>query len=429
MGLSILSTRSASLALQNFNRASAPFVAATALGLLSVACGGNADGGPSATDGNLDEGPADGGGMMTGTNGGTAGESPFKPGAADPCVDMPDTEYLNDDLCLEPPPADMGYQLHYGPDDYDNPDEVAKFVLEPGGEDLTCQFRFTSNQEERYIAEEHTRLRSGTHHMIVWGSHQEVANPPADGTLLDSGCQVELNYIFFTGAQAALGPEGGVQDIPIPGAKAENPPENEGLASKILPHSSVGMEMHYINTTDKPLLKEAWINEIYTPEDEVKQIMDPIFFIGGLGMNVQPKSQEIVKAGPCEQPPDTSEPVRVLGITAHAHSHTHRMSAYINHADGTSDLIYESYTWEEPLNAQFDSVHEHPEPGNGMVDGAYSGIMTLDPGDTFSWECDVRNNDLDIPLVFANKADTAEMCNIFGFMTPGVGGNWGCFQF
>lgn len=408
-------SRNRTKAVQKLRTLRGPFIAAAVLGL--VGCGGSAGSGNGGGGSNEELGTGD-----------ATDESLFRPGAADPCANMPDTKYLNDELCLEPPPADVGFQLHYGPEDYDDPEEVAKFLLEPGGEDLTCQFRSTSNEKVRYVAEEHTRMRSGTHHMIAWSSQQPVDSPPADGTLIDTGCQVGQDYIFFTGAQAALGAGGGVQDIPVPGGSDENPPENRGLASKVQPNSSVGLELHYINTTSEPILKEVWINEIYTPEDEVTEIRDPIFFIGGLGMNVAPHTQELVEAGPCEQPADLSEPVRILGITAHAHSHTHRMSAFINHDDGTSDLFYESYSWSDPLNAQFDTVHQHAEPGNGTTDGAHSGILTLEPGDTISWECDVRNNDLDIPLVFANKAETAEMCNLFGFMTPGSGGNWACFQ-
>ena len=146
-------------------------------------------------------------------------------------------------------------------------------------------------------------------------------------------------------------------------------------------------------------------------------------------MNVPAHTEQMITAGPATQPtmPD-GQKVRILGFTGHVHAHTTHEVVYLNHASGGKDLIYETYDWQEPLIAQFDSVHTNAKPGIApLSDGAYSGDLFLEPGDTISWQCDV-NNTTDQSLKFADLAYTAEMCNVFGFFAPGTGGEWGSFN-
>jgi hypothetical protein len=78
----------------------------------------------------------------------------------------------------------------------------------------------------------------------------------------------------------------------------------------------------------------------------------------------------------------------------------------------------------EEVKCVYDSVHTNPKPGTTPnSDGAHTGLLTLQAGDTISWECDVDNT-TDQPLRFADLAYTAEMCNVFGFFTPGTGNEW-----
>jgi hypothetical protein len=348
-------------------------------------------------------------------------------GHADPCDPPLDTGYANDELCLEPPDPSVGYQLHFGPEDHDNPDDLNRFLLMPEtGEDLTCVYDTTGNTEQRHIEAEHSRLRSGTHHMIVWAAPGgNEPNAPPDGTYAPSGCSNFLG-LFHTGAQSGLGADGGVLDIPLPLEDGQIVENSAGYARLVQARTSVNIDLHYVNTTGEPILKEAWINEIYADESEVTKTLDPIFFLGGLSMNVMPKTTDIVGVDQCGVPATAPDGAEVMGISGHAHAHTSRISAWVNWSNGSRELIYETYDWAEPLNAEFDSIHNYPPPGDGVNEGAHSGPLVLQPGDTFGWECEVTNHDLDQPLNFANEAYTGEMCNIFGFYVPGTGGMWPC---
>jgi hypothetical protein len=44
------------------------------------------------------------------------------------------TKFDGDDLCIKPPPADQGFQVRVGPTNYDDPDELAKYVIDAGAE-------------------------------------------------------------------------------------------------------------------------------------------------------------------------------------------------------------------------------------------------------------------------------------------------------
>ena len=62
------------------------------------------------------------------------------------------------------------------------------------------------------------------------------------------------------------------------------------------------------------------------------------------------------------------------------------------------------------------------------MDDAYSGVLTLEKGDSIEFECEIAN-DLDQTLYFANKAYTADMCNMFGFYTPSMNAPLACTTF
>jgi hypothetical protein len=277
--------------------------------------------------------------------------------------------------------------------------------------------------------EQHIRVRSGTHHLLVWGAPSEQADrsaPPDGSMVVAENCGANDSYLFQSGLQGALGPQGGTLDIPRPGAEIAD--EDRGMARLVRPHASVVLEMHYVNTTSEPVLRESWVNTIYTPEESVTAVVDPIMFLGGLGMDVPPQSTQVVGAGPCEIPADAEE-LRIIGMNGHGHAHMTRLSAWIDRADGTHQPVYETFDWSEPVVAQFNSATQNPALGEALTDGAYSGVLTMGVGDQFSWECEVLN-DLDTSIRWANEAYTSEMCNLFGYYTRGDSrqsyGNWVC---
>src|SRR5262245_36686847 len=76
--------------------------------------------------------------------------------------------YAGDDVCILPPPDGAGFQMHYGPNDYNDTAQVAKFLLQPGEERTDCIFVDTPNETEIFYNEYHGRMRPGSHHMLLY---------------------------------------------------------------------------------------------------------------------------------------------------------------------------------------------------------------------------------------------------------------------
>jgi hypothetical protein len=234
-------------------------------------------------------------------------------------------------------------------------------------------------------------------------------------------CQQGAQFSFLVGATTPI--------TDIGADPTTRAPEDEGLALRVRAQSQVAVQMHYVNTTDRPILKEAWINAIYTPEDEVRQLAGPVTWIGGLGMAIPPKSTVVVSAGG-EQCPGWDEPRRVVELVGHAHSNTVRISAFVDRGgSGQRELIYETYDWQDPGFLRFNSIVKNGAPDRRTTTvGGYSGTLMIAPEDRISWECEVQNQWDGVTLRFANEAYTGEMCNVFGVYTPAVESTpWRCF--
>ena len=105
--------------------------------LASLACGGNSETGE--------------------------GTKPVGPAVVNEC-DL-HTQFSGDERCILPPAEGDGLQLHIGPPDYDNPDDV--WVMEPGAETTQCFHTYSPNTESVFYFKQQYRMRPGSHHMII----------------------------------------------------------------------------------------------------------------------------------------------------------------------------------------------------------------------------------------------------------------------
>ena len=311
--------------------------------------------------------------------------------------------YRGDEYCIKPPDPASGFQLHYGPKDYSNLDEVNRYLLGPGEETTDCVFVKTGNDTQVFFMEYHGRMRPGSHHMLLY-----VQDTLVNDSFGPEACKQGLDTRNIFGAQT----------LTIDTDKTSVAPENEGMAVELAPKLQGVVQMHFINETSQPILREGWANIVYTDPATVTIHADPIFFLGGLGMNVQPNTNQVIK-GTATAPAD----VRLVVATGHYHAHTVRFSAWKT-IGGQRELLMEDYNWHEPSLIRFDSVTNNllPDAASKKV-GGYSGIVSLKAGDTIDWECEVMN-DGPVALGFGDAVHTAEMCNVFGVYAPTTGSAW-----
>jgi len=336
---------------------------------------------------------------------------------SEPSCEYTLTKYPGD--CRAPPPIDpeIGVLAHYGPRSYDDPDEIAGYVMAPGYEGVDCVYSKLPNDADLHYQRYDVWSRPGTHHVIL----SAMLKDAPDGT--HDNCELRHSGANLLGVvQGAI--RGDVYHYP-PDEIAE---ENRGLGTKLVSHQAISYELHAINSTDRPMLRENWTVFYKMPESEVTGTVGQVDFNGGLDMNIAPHSKQTI-TNACTLSSDLGD-IRVVDLFGHMHSHGKRFSAWVARkgADaGARTLIYESYDWSELDLIEFNSVKQNPQiEYAGGKPGGMSGDLSLSPGDSIEYECAIDNTE-DFALTFQAKALSGEMCNMFGSFTPGV--IWTCIGF
>jgi hypothetical protein len=347
-----------------------------------VACGGDKTGvAPDATPGS-DSGTPQAPGTFTSSRG-MCGLS---------------TGYPGDDTCLLAPDPSEGLQIHVGPADYTDTAEVSRFLMQPGDEKSECWSFHTPNDGDFYYQSFELSGRPGTHHIIDTMYKTDVT----DGGFTvcrDGGVGVSPDIISnLPGASKAYIPREAVA------------PENAHIANLIPAHVSAQADMHYFNLTEKPILREFWLNIYSVPKDQVTESSLQIRGMGGLSWTLKPippQSHQVYQYT-CPIPGDG----RVTELLGHTHAHGVRETAWIRHATGERTKVFEQFNYKEPQIFYYDTVTENPAFAENAP-GAFTGILNVKSGDALDWECDV-NNDSNTALTYTNQVLTGEMCNIWG---------------
>jgi hypothetical protein len=357
-------------------------VAIPALGLASLmsACSS------SPTGSGNGEGP--------GTKPGDAGvNAPAPTILADGCP--VNSGYVGDSQCLAAPDPTKGFQMHYGPKNYADPAEVAPYVLPPGGEINDCYYMKTPNTTDVYIGGYQFWMRPGSHHLngIVNTTAQ------ADGFATCGPNDQSPGLLLGT-------------ETPKTDALTDPAAENAGMATFLPANSQAVINFHVINTTTKPILREAWLNYMFMDKSQVQQLRGNLFLTGGVGFEITAGTQQTYTYS-CSP----NRPVRVTAMAAHMHAHSSRMTAW-KVTGGVPTKVYETYDWSTPTQILLDSVHTNPmfNPTT-QTGGGVSGEMTLLPTDSLQWECAV-NNDSSATLTFRDEVFTGEMCIMTGLVVP-----------
>lgn len=328
--------------------------------------------------------------------------------AAEACVT--NSGYAGDAACLAAPSAEKGFQLHYGPRDHDDPSEVAKYVLDPGQEIVDCYATKTANTTDVFSIGYQFHMRPGSHHLIA----QTQQAPIPDGFLPCGSVAVSPGGLGGTQKQ---------EDDYL----TDPASENEGLAIKIAQKTQAILNFHVINTTDAPMLTEAWLNYFYAQPSEVRGLRGAVFLVGGLGYRIDPGTKHTYQYS-CSP----NQPSRILSLAAHMHTHATRMTAW-KISGSTRTKVLEAFNWEEPGTVYFDSVHQNPasDAASKQTGADYSGDLRVDPGEQIQWECEIENTSTGV-LTFRNEVVTGEMCVVTGAQTnaddPNVASDFTCVR-
>jgi len=326
---------------------------------------------------------------------GTSNENKAK-AETDPC-DLK-SGFPGDSLCIAPPKAGEGIQLHVGPASYDNEDDLASYVIPAGKEDVRC-FMARVPEGGFYYLNQENRMRSGSHHMLI--------------NLTDDTGQAEgpTDKCDIIGSKGSI-PGSQTPSHDYPGG--ELGPEDQGLARYLPEGTMASFQLHYVNTGDTPLLREAWVNLYKKDEAEVTQRLQSVFLVGDIATNIPAHTFQTLTE---TFKPTLTEDTRVFQLNGHSHAHNVSFTVWRTPAGKTDDqkeLLYQSFNWAEPEVLTYNTVVTNKLPdAEAKKDGGTSGLLYMKQGDTLSWACDI-NNDSDAAIHFANEAHTAEMCLLAG---------------
>jgi hypothetical protein len=292
-----------------------------------------------------------------------------------------------------PPPAGKGIQIHFGPKNYTDMAEVNKYISKPGDEFNAYGIAtIPESATAHFYNYVQIRMRPGSHHLInelVTG----VTTP--DGFNTGGGCPG--NPVgSFPGTQNLI------RNMPPGGKQA---PENVGLGNTLPANTKLCVNHHAYNfDSDKPLVREIWINVWFVDEAAVTQKTSTVTITAGPFQGIPPHTQKVLKASAT-----VSAPGRIIDLFGHRHAATDRFAVWKN-----DQLVYESFKWDESIAFDYNSITTNP-PINSAAkqDGATSGVLSVVAGDKINIECDV-NNTTDNTLTFRNELYTGEMCILFG---------------
>ena len=314
-----------------------------------------------------------------------------KPCSADPNPCGINSGFPGDEFCIKPPPEGQGIQIHIGPNDYKNMAEVQKYVIQSQEEFNNSVIGHIPLTEDKWYDHIYVSMRPGSHHWI-----STVLEGKLDEKFYaDTGC----------GGGTTIGSLGGGQNLiydnPPQGVPA---PENAGLGRAVQGNSSVCMNLHAYNFTDKPQLREMWINLYFVEEAKITQKANAIRFVGGLGLNLPPGQNKDLTYT-MTAPKDG----RIIQLFGHRHVWTPRFAVWVN-----ENLVYDSWSWQESATFNYDSITKNPPINTAAkVDGAVSGSIPLKMGDTVKFTCFIENKSMET-LRFSNELYGGEMCNLWG---------------
>jgi hypothetical protein len=326
-------------------------------------------------------------------------------------------------LCV--PGPDEGIQVHFGPATYDDPAEVEKYMLAPGGESYDCAFDKTPNLTGRYFGQYVARARPGAHHVQMTYAAAGDTTPAKTTRTCNLGA--DLIGTVSTFIAIAQSPELDIPNlsIPRPAAAADaGGLDFEGSAAPMDADRMLQLLAHFLNTSSDPLLKEAWFNFYFRDVADVKAALYTISLISG-GISVPPHSKAVFRRSSA-----TTIDRDVKYLQGHSHVGNDRLSIWHAPAGAAADRkLYESYDPLEPPNLEFSPFVHNPAPDRATsTPGGISGAFTLKAGDSLVWECEFNNQTNSVVGDGGpNPKGFGQMCYVYGAFAVPIGqpgANW-----
>jgi hypothetical protein len=247
--------------------------------------------------------------------------------------------------------------------------KTTSFVLMPGQEVYRCYHAVIPVMGDVEVARWESQMTEGSHHFILYKNDGDTS---PDGTMDSAGCTLGFDQRWiFSSAQP-------YNELKMP----------QGVAMALASRQQVVFDLHYINTTQKPLTVQVALN-VHLAQGTFEKAASLVSF--NVGIFLPPKGQQTV-TGTCTP----GNGAKFFLMT----THTHRRGtlATITRMDGTE--LVRTTNWDDPTIKHFDP-----------------GFVTFQPGESFNYTCAFQN-DLDTTVTIGTSADTNEMCMAITYFYP-----------
>jgi hypothetical protein len=158
------------------------------------------------------------------------------------------------------------------------------------------------------------------------------------------------------------------------------PPENKGVGLQLAARSAITANMHFYNFSDKPMIRELWVNYWYIDAAQVKETANRIF--SPTSVRAAVAHSHVIVGASC--PVEGNG--RLLSLSGHRQLNNLRFSVW--HKSGSQrDLIFDDYDAEHPGELEYNSLATNPLPhAMAKALGGASGVVSIKQGDALDFE-------------------------------------------
>ncbi|WP_229310933.1 monooxygenase [Larkinella soli] len=272
---------------------------------------------------------------------------------------------------LAAPAAGAGFQM-----------TIPAFDVVPNFERELFIRKAVGNKTDVYVKRFQVKMREKSHHFVAYGfvnnnnlpemeKVRDLRNP--DGTDNIATYLQMQNHIFMAASQTST------NDYSFP----------EGTAMKFPANTTLDLNSHYVNKTDKPIKGEVYFNLFTIDPAQVKYEVKPLYLINDK-LTLPPKTRTVVTKTFAMK-----KRVKVLILTSHTHKLGEKFVIRIAGGARDGEVVYTGTDWEHP------EILTLKTP------------LLLNPGEGLTSEV-TYNNTTDKTVTFGLKSDD-EMDIIFGY--------------
>ncbi len=237
--------------------------------------------------------------------------------------------------------------------------KVDSFAVSPGSERELFVFRRLGNANELYVTRIQSRMRPGSHHLLLYTFDENRTSfpcnlrPPADAVRDIRNADGTMNivnmlpmacHVYFAGAMT---PD---FDYRFPA----------GVALRLPANAALDFNVHYVNRAPIDLPGEAFAN-LYTADRAQVQTVARTLNLANTSFSLPAKQRTTIRTVF-----PMSVRTTVLGLTSHMHSMGERYEIRVRRADASEVTVYVNTDWEHPGFTNFDTPIVL-QPGDALV--------------------------------------------------------------